>query len=346
MRRRLVIFLMCLVLSVSLIVVACSSSVEPGVESGDEGENGEQQPIDITIGTGPAAGVYEIFGAAVSDIITREIPGARAGTIPGSAMMNIKFVADGEAELGVTHTSMIWDAWHGNWEPEYPATGTRAIMALTGQVAQIWKLADCDVEEVEDMVGKRVCPSEPGQAAFPMSEQILEVHGISLEDIEAAGGKVEYLSWSEMCDAMRDEMIDVGMWTTACPHPTMVDVTMTREIDLISLREDKAEELVELNPGFAKYTIPAGTYKHQEEDVLAVASVMCLITHEDVPEETIYQITKAIWENIDDFKSVYAGLNYINEDTVATSLQIPLHEGAKRYWDEVGIKVDEPVLVP
>jgi len=91
------------------------------------------------------------------------------------------------------------------------------------------------------------------------------------------------------------------------------------------------------DPAYHSAVIPAKTYEGQPTDVTTVAIQNVLVTHEGVPAETVYKMTKAMFDNLDQMVAAHAAAKAIKRENAAKGLPVPLHPGAEKYYREVGL---------
>ena len=100
----------------------------------------------------------------------------------------------------------------------------------------------------------------------------------------------------------------------------------------------RSNELIEKYPYYSEEEIPAGTYSKVDDAVTTVAVRAMLVTNADIPEDVIYDVTKAIFENTD--KITHAKGEIIKAEDGLKGMGIELHPGAKKYFDEKGISME------
>ena len=122
------------------------------------------------------------------------------------------------------------------------------------------------------------------------------------------------------------------------PTAAVTEITTTANGKLVPIDEEVIAGLKGKYPWYAEYTIPAGTYEGQEQDITTSAIKMAMFTSADLPEDVVYDLTKAFWENIDTLKQSNSALKDLKiEDAVTDLAGLPLHDGAIKYHKEVGV---------
>ncbi|MBJ3777535.1 TAXI family TRAP transporter solute-binding subunit [Acuticoccus mangrovi] len=306
-----------------------------------------EDPEFLTIGGGPSGGTFNVVATGLGDVLRKEFPDTLIDVQPGGSGPNLLRVSSGKADLGITSANNAFDAWNGRdpATPEHPIKNVRGLMTFFPSAIQIWVDANSDIETLEDLKGKQMSAGQPGQTSWLAFENLLSVYGMSIEDIESDGGQLHKLSWAESQNGLRNGQLDAVMWVSLYPHTTVLENETARPMRALSFDEDKLDEYLEkFGGGFEKVTLPAGLYGGQAEPALTVGTKTFLFANEDMPEETAYRIVETIWDNLDRFQKTHALLKFMDKDTVGKGMVVPLHPGAKKFFDEKGIPYSESKL--
>jgi len=296
---------------------------------------------NLVFASGPQGGSWLPVSAAIGELIRKNIPGTVVTVQPGGGTTNIKLVERGDSQLGVTNSTSLYEARKGLKPFEKPYTKVRALANIYPQTFQMMVLADAGIKEVEDVVGKRYIPAGPGQSTYDVNAAVLDIHGLTFESLKAKGTKLTLTSaQGQANDMLKDKQIDAVWWATACPSPGIVDVSLARNVSFVGIRDDKLKQFVQKYPQFARSTIPAGTYKNQTKEVQTIGWFTTFYASTDMPDDVAYWIVKSMWEGRKDLVSTSALLSFIDLPTVATGVQIELHPGAKKFYQEIGAKMD------
>lgn len=306
-----------------------------------------EDPAFLNIGGGPSGGTFNVVATGLGDLLRDEFPDSIIGVQPGGSGPNLLRVGAGEADLGLTSASNASDAWAGRdpATPDAPIQNVRGLMTFFPSAIQIWVDADSDIHSVKDLVGRQISAGQPGQTSWNAFNNLLAVYGMSIEDLEADGGQVHHLSWSESQSALRDGQLDAVMWVALYPHSTVLATETARPIRVLSLDEDRVEAyLAQYGSGFEQVTLPVGLYQGQAEPAISVGTSTFLFATDTMPNETAYRVTSAIWNNLERFQQTHALLQFIEADTAGRGMLVPLHPGAARFYAEQGIPTDDPRL--
>ncbi|MDS9470096.1 TAXI family TRAP transporter solute-binding subunit [Paracoccus sp. MBLB3053] len=287
----------------------------------------------INVLTGGTSGVYYPLGVALSEIYAKGIDGARTQVQATKASVeNLNLLQQGKGEIGFALGDSVKYAWEGNAEAGFkePLTKLRAIAAIYPNVIQIASLKEAGAMTVADLKGKSLSVGAAKSGTELNARAILGALGMSYEDL----GKVEYLPFAESVELMKNRQIDATLQSSGLGNAALKDLSTSQQISFLSV---PAEVVETLGAPYVASTIPAGTYDGQDADVPTVAVVNFLVTSEAVSDETAYQMTKLLFENLETLKAAHSAAAGITSEDAVKGLPIPLHPGAERYYKENGL---------
>ncbi len=288
-----------------------------------------------TLATASLGGAYYICGTGVAEAVTKAIPGMTVNSVISQGSSgNPLLVNSGEVELAITNYYSGFNAVNGRapYEEQMPIAG---ICTLQYSIIHFTTFASRDdIKTLADLKGKNVAIGPAGGGGALLYKEILPFWGITMEDTNFS-----FLSYAEGSDAVNDRKIDVNVPHGAPPMEAVSSLASFTPTKILSLETDKMQEALKKYPYYDIATIHAGTYKGIDEDVQSFGVQDIVICREDMDEEEVYQITKAIHESIDFLKTVHPSLVDMKMDGYKHSL-VPLHPGAKRYYEEKGIAIN------
>ena len=296
----------------------------------------------LTIGGGPSGGVFNIVATGLANVLRQSYPEAIIDVQPGGSGPNLLRVSGGKADLGITSASNAFDAWNGRdpATPEAPIKNVRGLMTIMQSAVQIWVDGNSDIRSIQDLRGKQVSAGQPGQTSWLAFERLLAAAGMTMEDIESDGGKMNKLSWSESHHARRNGELDAVMWLSLWPHPTVRQNETVRPMRALSFDDAVLEKFLASSGGFERVTLPAGLFEGQAEAANTVGTNTILFASDKMSDELAQNITKAIWDNLEEFKATHALLGNLSAETAGKGMVVPLHPGAKAFYDAQGIAYD------
>lgn len=341
MKKKSFLLLTIFMLALAMFLAACgggtedvSTEEETQETGGTETEEPEQEtaelPEFVSILTGGTGGTYFPLGGSFANIIT-DATGIQANAeTSGASAENMTTLHDGDAEIAFSQTDIAAYAKEGKLMFEGNAVdNVMAIGTLYPETIQIVTTADSGISSVEDLKGKKVSIGAPGSGTAANAEQILEVHGLTLEDIEK-----QDLSFDESVEGIQDGNIDAAFVTAGTPTGAVESLSATNDVIIVPIAQDKIDALIEKYPYYVKDEVPAGTYG-LEAAVTTVAVQAMLVAVDSLSEDAIYEITKAIFENLD--QVTHAKAKVISPENALNGVGIDVHPGAQKYFDEKGI---------
>lgn len=302
--------------------------------SSESSSSGVKQtvPSDVIIYGGTTGGSWNLFTTVVGNFLPKAIPGIRTTVSPGAALSNIKGVQDGTITLAVSKLPTTIDAYNA----VAPFTTSQDKVVNMGYLYtehyHIIVNKNSNINSVADLKGKRVTTFTKGNTAEIICRDILASYGLTYDDL----GAINFSSLSDMGEQFKDGLTDCLMFASALPVSTVLDITTARDIRLIPLADDDFIKLKEVSPAYLKNIIPANTYSGQTEDVPCLGNMQHIIVNKDLDEEFVYQMTKAIVENLPEIGATHVVYKILTPELMAQDLGIPMHPGATRYYKEIG----------
>ncbi|PAE25213.1 TAXI family TRAP transporter solute-binding subunit [Bacillus sp. 7894-2] len=330
MKKRSIFLSTALLLALSMVLAACGGGKDEG---GGDGKGGADKPKFMSIVTGGTGGTYYPLGGSFAEIISDATGIDTNAEVSGASAENMNTLKDGNAEIAFSQTDIASYAQEGKLMFEGAAVdNVSAIGTLYPETIQIVTTAKSGIKSVEDLKGKKVSIGAPGSGTAANAEQILEVHGIKLDDI-----KKQDLSFDESTAGIQDGNIDAAFVTAGTPTGAVEGLSATEDVVIIPLEQDKIDALIEQYPYYVQDEVPSGTYKLAEAAPTVAVQAMLVVSN-DLSEDVVYDVTKAIFENLD--KVTHAKGKMIKAENAVKGTGIELHPGAKKYFDEKGFKAE------
>ncbi|MBF8221082.1 TAXI family TRAP transporter solute-binding subunit [Halomonas sp. 328] len=288
----------------------------------------------LTIGTASVVGIYYPVGGATGQIINQADVGLRATVeATGGSAFNARALAAGELDLAIAQSDVIYQAYHGEAGFEGEAVEQlRTVMGLHAEPLHLVCSRESGVANVRDIAGKRVNIGNPGSGIRFTVEQALRALEIDLDDFEPFS-----LTAPEGVDFLRDRRVDCFFYTIGIGGAALQDISTTQDVVFVPMDDAVFETLVEEFPYFAFTEVPAGTYRGQEEDITLFGVKALFVTTTDLDEEVVYQVTKAVLDNLETFTRIHPALNFLTAEDFLSGLGAPLHPGAERAYQEAGL---------
>ena len=287
----------------------------------------------INVLSGGTAGVYYPLGVALAKIYGETIPDARTSVQATKASVeNLNLLQQGKGEIAFALGDSVALAWEGNTEAGYPGKldKLRGIAAIYPNYIQIMASKESGVTTLADFKGKSLSVGAPKSGTELNARAILTAAGMSYDDL----GKVEYLPFAESVELIKNRQLDATLQSAGLGVASIRDLATSLKITVVAV---PADIVGKIGSPYVPAVIPAGTYDGQTADVETAAVGNFLITHDGVPEDTVYQMTKLLFENLDQLTAAHAAAKAIDPAKALDGMPIPLHPGAEKYYREAGI---------
>ena len=288
-------------------------------------------PVGIT--TGGTAGTYYPLGGEIAALWMKHIQDLDVSvqSSGGSIDIIIKFIIQ-EAELSTVQNDPMYYAYQGDQDffNGEVIDSFVAIGSLYPELVQVVVAGDSDIKTIEDLKGKKVSVGAVGSGVYFNAVQLLEMAGLTLDDIQP-----QYLSFDESSTSFQNRQLDAFFITAGLPNPAIMDVASRQEVRLFGLTEDQMGALSEKYSFYVPVVVEAGTYQGMKEAVTVPSMNAVLICRKELPEDLVYQMTKVLFENKDEM--THAKKEFINGEYGVGGIPVPYHPGAERYFKEIGL---------
>lgn len=293
----------------------------------------------VTIGTGGVTGVYYPTGGAICRLVNkgRKEHGIRCSVeSTGGSVYNLNAIAAGELDMGVAQSDWQYHAYNGTskFEEAGPNKDLRAVFSVHPEPFTVVARADSGIKTFEDLKGKRVNIGNPGSGQRGTMEVVMEKMGWTMDDFKLASE----LKAAEQSAALCDNKVDAIIYTVGHPNGSIQEATTACDAVVVSVDNAAVADLIAKNAYYRNAVIPGGMYRGNDQDVKTFGVGATFVSSAKVPEEVIYQVVKAVFENFDDFQKLHpAFANLKKEEMIKDGLSAPLHDGAIKYYKEAGL---------
>jgi hypothetical protein len=294
----------------------------------------------VIIGTGGITGVYYPTGGAIAKMVNKKKKeyGVRA-TVESTegSVFNINAIMAGDLEFGIVQSDRQFQAMNGiaEWQDKGPQTELRAVFSIHQEAVTLVTATDAGIKTIIDLKSKRVNIGNPGSGQRQNAIDALTAVGIDYEkDIKAKSFKA-----SEAAGLLQDNRIDAFFYTVGYPSGSIKEVTSgIRKVviaDIVGV-----DSLLERFPYYTKASIPIKLYPgaDNKQDVITFGVKATLCTSSKIPDDIVYAITKEVFDNLEEFKTLHPAFSTLTKESMLTGLSAPLHPGAMKYFKEVGLK--------
>ena len=287
----------------------------------------------INILTGGTSGVYYRLGVGLSKIYGEKIEGSKVQVQSTKASVeNLNLIQSGKGEIAFVLGDSVKYGWEGNAEAGFQSKldNLRGIAGIYPNYVHIVASKSSNINSIEDLKGKRVSVGAPKSGTELQARAILKAAGMSYEDL----GKVEYLPFGQSVELIKNRQIDATVQSAGLGVASIKDLANSVEVVIVEIPESLIEKL---GAPYVSATIPANTYKGVVQDTKTAGIVNFLITSQNVSDQTAYDMTKNLFENLPALVATHSAAKNININKALTGMPVPLHPGAEKYYKEKGI---------
>lgn len=288
----------------------------------------------INVLTGGTSGVYYPLGVALSQIYGKALPDAKVQVQATKASAeNLALLESGKGEVAFTLGDALSDAWKGNQEAGFktPLKKLRAIAGIYPNYIQIVASADSGIKTLADLKGKRISVGAPKSGTELNARAIFKAAGLSYKDFS----RVEYLPFGESVELIKNRQLDVTLQSAGLGVASLRDLATAVKIVVVPIPADVVKKVGD--PAYQPAVIPANTYEGQSTGVQTAAVQNFLVTHAGVPADTVYKMTKSMFDNLDQLVAAHKAASGIKREEAPKNTPVPLHPGAQRYYRELGL---------
>jgi hypothetical protein len=293
-----------------------------------------QQQQFVNILTGGQAGVYYPLGVALSQVYGKAIPNAKAtAQVTKASAENLNLLQAGRGELALTLADALSDAWQGKEEAGFKTKldKLRGLSATYNNYIQIVANADSGIRTLADLKGKRVSVGAAKSGTELNARAVFKAAGLSYSDLS----KVEYLPFGESVELIKNRQLDATLQSAGLGVASIRDLATSVKIVVVAVPAEVVTKIGD--PAYQASVIPAGTYEGQTADVPTAVIPNFLVTHSGVSDDLAYQMTKALYDNLDTMYAAHNAAKAIKRENAVKGMPVPLHPGAERYYREVGV---------
>lgn len=293
----------------------------------------------ITIGTGGVTGVYYPTGGAICRLVNkgRKEHGIRCSVeSTGGSVYNLNTIRAGELDMGVAQSDWQYHSYNGT--SKFSAKGAfgdlRAVFSVHPEPFTVVARKDSGVKNFKDLKGKRVNIGNAGSGQRGTIEVLMDAMGWDKSVFKLTSE----LKASEQSKALCDNKIDAMVYVVGHPSGSIKEATTSCDSVLVTVDGDVVEKLINDNSYYRSATVPGGMYTGNPEDTATFGVGATFVSSTKVPDDVIYHVVKAVFENFDSFKKLHpAFANLKKEEMVKDGLSAPLHPGAAKYYREAGL---------
>ena len=289
---------------------------------------------DYILATGGTGGTYYPFGGAIANIWNTKIENMNVtAQATGASAENLRLINKGDAEFGTVQNDVMDYAFNGtDMFAGEKLSNIATIGTLYPEVIQIAVSENSGINSIYDFKGKRISVGDAGSGVEFNAKQIMEGYGLTFSDIKKSN-----LSFKESGEAIQNGTLDGCFITAGVPNAALQELAFSAGLKLIPVSGNEAATVMDKYGYYTATTIPGGTYKGSDEDVPALAIKATLAVSASLDEDTVYEMTKALFENLQELGNAHAKGKEVSAASAVTGVSVPFHPGAVKYFKEIGL---------
>jgi TRAP transporter TAXI family solute receptor len=294
----------------------------------------------LSIGSNPVGNTAYQWAAGISDVVNKNVSGVQAAAEGTKGYVaNVQLMLDGKVEAGFSNTKLAYEAHHA--EGDYAGQKSGQIMgwmSIKPIIMHVIVMDNSDIKSIADLKGKRVGMGQPGGTSMLDADFLMRTNGLE----PGKDFKDFRVKLPAMVNMLGDGQLDALIWNGSPPMPPVIKLKSQHKVRILDIPREISAKIRASSAAYTKGDLPANTYADQPKDVKSYRLGNVLLIKSDVPEEIVYQSTKAVMENLDFMGKVHPAWKKVSKEGIINGFTIPLHPGALRYYREAGVPgIDE-----
>jgi len=290
----------------------------------------------VSIAAGWVTGAYFPMAGAISRIAFNNLQEENikvTAESSGASVANANLIAAKNTDFAILQNDIAFHAYNGKEGMfDEPVKNLLGCAALYPEHIQCIVRKGSGIESVADLKGKRVAVGPIGSGTTENVKQIIGAWDMTLDDFQA-----EQLQARQASDYLKDGRLDAAFFTVAVGAAAIKDIATVVDIEVLDITGPNAQKLLDEFPFYTQQPVPAGSYPGVDEEATTISVMAILAARQDLEEDIVYKIMKAMYENLDKIHGAHAKFKDISVDQAMNGMTIPLHPGAEKYLKEVGV---------
>jgi TRAP transporter TAXI family solute receptor len=331
----IIVLIVMSILLVAALTLGCAT-VTPTAQPGNATPT-SQPTRQYSIATGGVAGTYYPIGTGIAYAVNN----ASAGMVmsvesTGASVANCRLLQNKSVDFALVQTDVAYSAVNG--ERDFVSQGKlnniEGVACLYPETIQIITLANSGIKNVSDLKGKNIVMGDRGSGSWYNAIQILTAYGLNESDVKPSAVKL-----AQAAEMMKNGQVDAAFWTGGAPTAAVTDLATTSDIYIVPIEGAAREKLMNMSVFYAQYVLPANTYRGLVAPTETVTVMSMLIVNKNIATDDVYNLCKAMYDSSNSInKYPHTVAKNISKTNALVGMSVPLHAGAKKYFDEQGIK--------
>ena len=283
--------------------------------------------------TGPQGGSWYPLGGAIQNIVETNLSGTKVQVLPGAGIANVKGVQSDRAHMGFANSVSTVDGIKGNAPFDAAQDNVCNVATLYPQYFQVVTLAESGLNSPADFRGKGAAVQPKGNTGEAITSHLLQAYGMGYDDLS----RVNHGSYTDSVALMKDGNAEIFTLGTTVPAGAVMDLASARDIKMVPIDDDGLARMQELNPGYQRIFVKAGSYPGQDEDVPTIGYATHIIAQCSLDEDLVYNVIKSIHANVGNLAAIARAMEGITPEVMGADIGVPMHPGAARFFKEQGV---------
>lgn len=292
----------------------------------------------MLVGTSTGGGSYYVLGGTWSNAMNKKL-GDKVDVsveVTGGPESNIMLMENKEMDLGFVTAWVAGDMFEGKGKVPQKFQAMRSFIPLYPSYLQIYGLKDSGLKTIRDINGKHVSTSPAGSSSFAAARGIVDALGLK-------PAKVSGMPAAQQLNTLRDGQTQAAFSVMGVPAPVIMELEASNDINLLTIPQEDFDKLLKAYPYWSRGVLPKGVYKGADKDIDVVSLWNFAVAHKDIPEDLVYEMTKATFESIPELANAVKDMAKTKPEDILHS-SVPLHKGALRYYREKGIEIPDKLI--
>jgi len=259
-------------------------------------------PKKITFVAGTVGGAWYNSAAVMSQAIMSEVKDLNVTATSGVSLGNIRLINEGkDAQMGWTYLASVFQAREGVAPFKQKLLDVRIV--LPGMLGSPYFICTkkSGVKDWGDLKNKRITTAARGGQNVNLARKMFALYGFNFDDIKKNGGSVNHVNFNQATTLMKDNRADCALAPLPPNNPSGLVLDLESKVDLVvpRIRKDVLDRFVEQNRGYLAYPLSPmyKSLKNVDPPVMVAAGAGVIITNKDLPDDFVYNVTKAILKN-------------------------------------------------
>lgn len=301
------------------------------------------QQKSLTWTAGQVGGGWYAQAGGFVELIKSKDPAFNIKVVPGAGIQNMSKLQQGETEIAWGLPPFIAASYNGQDPYKDKHGDMRLLMNGLGYVhVQVCVADDSPYKTIRDVFAAkepiRIGTTPPGGSDEWVMRKIFEFYKTSYNDVRSRGGKVVFVSYSDLVTQYRDRNIDIWVPNLAVPGAAIQEASIGRKMRILPMDDD----LLKFLEGFGlnRGAVPKGSYKdvvNNDKDIPTIAMANTIVANAKTSADVVYQFTKVLLADVPAVRKVHPAFKDFDPKDAVKLANVPLHPGAERAYKEAGL---------